>query len=306
MELTFSLAPVVYAELYRLLYEDHAGILEARLAVLDLEAEWLRDVSDGYRSRWQELIEAQSQYQLPDSSLGLYSPEHGQLATWILAYLLPNGPSDEFSLNLRTRVAESTALAMPERAHNQPDESRAVVIAWTIGQVVGRFDQKLPVILAEAPKETNVDLAYKGLVEHLASMTESGPLPEMHGSSTIWRAAGISQGLSPRAKLNLKASLDELTSIARNVLSPSLHARLQAKWGDFVDARDAFTHLIGGGEFRSFEDAIEMARDREQVRETTLAITTFVCNQIATELNEGQGDHGRKYMVATVERELRD
>lgn len=276
--MTCELSPLVYAELYALLLEKTAwtDTVEERLTEGGLDLDWLRDVSEAYRAFWLSVSS--------DRPARLISDEHAHLASWILAALILKEPSDSFSDELRQRVLARYSADMGEEVGIPPEGVGVVVVAWTLAKVVGKFDILLPVIPAVHPADDDIAAAYDGLVEHVGSLPGSTPWPEMLGSSTHWRSAGIAESLSPRSDPNLGAAIGKLVADARRHMPDRKHQAMAKHWNDrnFVSRRNVLTHVKT--EDIAFADAVDKVSDHGEVRPTVAGVTHFVCQRIAAEL----------------------
>ena len=276
--MTCELSPLVYAELYALLLNKTvwADTVEERLAEGGLDLDWLRDVSEAYRVFWLSVSS--------ERPARLISDEHAHLASWILAALILKEPSDSFSDELRQRVLARYSADTGEEIGIPPEGVGVVVVAWTLTKVVGSFDMFLPVIPAVQPADGDIAAAYDGLVEHVGSLPGPTPWPEMLGSSTHWRSAGIAESLSARADPNLGAAIGQLVAEARPHMPDQKHRAMANHWNDrnFVARRNVLTHVKSDGS--AFVDAAVKVSDHQEVRPTVAGVTQFVCQRIAAEL----------------------
>ncbi len=211
MDLSCSLSPLVYGELYHRLLTDaeKRDSIEQRLDMLDRDFEWLAELKRLYQMYWRWQINNQACGD-PANLTGL-TPRHAQLAAWFTAPLRVLGPSAEFTAQLVRSVVEAAAYDFPNIGRS-PQPFRVSLVAWTVGQVCGDLDRAVPVIPAEMPDDNDVALAYRGLLEHIAALpnSETEQWPEMVGSAILWRIAGITEGLRPQPKPYLQASLNAL------------------------------------------------------------------------------------------------
>jgi hypothetical protein len=277
--MTCELSPLVYAELYALLLDKTAwtDTIEDRLAEGGLDTDWLRDVSEAYRVFWLSVSS--------DRPARLISDEHAHLASWILAALILKEPSDSFSDELRQRVLERYSADTGEEVGIPPEGVGVVVVAWTLTKVVGNFDVFLPVIPAVQPADDDIAAAYDGLVEHVGSLPGSTPWPEILGSSTHWRSAGIAESLSPSNPRNLAASIGQLVADARPHMPQNKHTVVANHWNKngFVERRNVLTHVLSERGL-AFASASTQVSDHQAVRPTVMGVTHFVCQRIAAEL----------------------
>ncbi|TFC50855.1 hypothetical protein E3O47_07555 [Cryobacterium sp. TMT2-17-1] len=279
MDLTCSLSPLVYAELYAFLLEKKswADTLEDRLVRGGLDLQWLDEASVLYRRHWLSVSEYEP--------MTCITAEHAHLASWILAALMLKEPSSDFSSELRERIRARYGADQGAEIGVVPEPFAVIVVAWTLGKVVGEYDIELPVVPAVLPTDVDIAKAYLGLVEHVAALPRPTPWPEMLGSATHWRGAGIAESLRPFEPPNLATSIGTLVRQARPHLTQRRFDDISRHWirEDFVARRNALTHVRSTGSV-SFADASQQASDHQAIRPTVAGVTQFVCQQVAAEL----------------------
>lgn len=193
----------MYAELYSLLGEkgNWAESIEERLTVGGLDVAWLEEAAEMYAVFWDTLVSADPIYLLPET--------HAHLASWILAALRLKEPSDDFNAELRERVLRRYCADTGMETGILPEGVAVVVVAWTLGKVVGEFDVELPVVPAVFPSDADIAAAYGGLVEHVGALPTSAPWREMLATSTHLRTAGLAESLSPRVPPSLSSAIGQ-------------------------------------------------------------------------------------------------
>ena len=285
MDLTCSLSPLVYAELYSLLgaRTAWADALEERLEEGGLEHEWLEEAADLYRTYWLSVAEYEPMLVL--------DAEHAHLASWLLAGLLRKGESSEFSADLQRRIRNRYHEDLGSEIGILPDALAVTIVSWTLGKVIGEYDIEYPVVPAVLPADDDVAMAYHGLVEHVAALPKQAPWPEMLGSATHWRGAGLAESLQPVDPPNLSTSIGHLVRLARPHMAEHRHAKLEQHWNrsDFVARRKVLTHVRSDGGV-AFAAASKLASDHQGIQPTLAGVTQFVFQRICEEL----GDPGNR------------
>lgn len=302
MELTCELSPLVFGELYRLLDADtrFADLLTERLGEIDLDRGWLLEAAGAYEGRWQSDVAVLQDIGSTAQPVGL-SKDHALLASWVLAALRTEGRCDELSDKLRARVADRANNDMTHLA-DLPSCLAPRVIAWTLGMVVGRFDINFPVIPAQMPIDMEVELAYRGLVEHVVHLAEvEEPWPEVMCSSTLWRAAGLAEGLQPEAN-GPEAAINQLMAAIRHTTPEYQYERLRKHWIGFIEHRNALTHVAPSAGKTRFSDSVRIACDSDHVNPTVMGVTNFVFQKVSQEL---AGPAGRAVRSGLWEQILR-
>jgi len=291
-ELTCKLSPLVFAELYRLLGLDRTrrDDIEERLEELNYSLEWLGDAADVYSAKWLD----DAQYITSDTADGFaLSAEHSLLATWILAGLRNTGDSYDFSSTVRTAVQERVAADAPQLEGTRASSLSPIIRGWTLGRVVGLLDSSLPLVPACPPNDAHIAAAYTGLVEHVVHLGDvEEPWPELAGTALYVRTGGLAQALRPPpppAKLGLGHSLNLLMADARRHLPGNIEEILRRNWIRWVERRNVLTHIKSEDPSEmSFSESAEQVRTWDQIKDTVLGITQFVCQEISQELQESR------------------
>lgn len=277
MELTCELSPLVFAELYRLLggQTTWSDTLEERLGEGGFDDGWLHEVAAHYNRKWDDIRFTDPEYVLPE--------RHAQLASWLLASLQLKGPSSDLSADLRDAVDRRFRAETPITGA-RPSAFATVVVAWTLGKVVGEYDAELPVVPATWPTDAEVSAAYRGLVEHVVHLGEvATPWTEMLGTSTYWRGAGLAEALRPD-EVNAGASIGKLISEAKPLLPLGLKDQIDRHWQrDFIAKRNVLTHIRPESGVL-FSTLRKTAADHQSIRLTLLGVTHFIFQQVSTEL----------------------
>jgi hypothetical protein len=284
VELTCDLAPLGYVALCEALtsqdswrkatnerLEEYGGI------------EVLRELQAGYQALW-DLQLKQSAGDV--TQLWPVGVNHATLATWILAGLRRlRRPSEELSAHMRSIVDREVLKCFGDIRY--PDMLRPIVLAWTLGQVRGRLDARIPAVPAIAPFDPDVALAYSGLVTHLLNLQEVGqPWPEVAGSANIWRTAGIIDGIKTHPKANLMAAITEAMNQLGDVTTEAFRRELEQQWGDFRDARNALTHISGHKVGYRFHEVIERSVRWDEFQLAVRGVTYFLFSDISFRLIE--------------------
>jgi hypothetical protein len=283
-----ELSPLVYAELYGRLAADGSRqeALAERLEQIELNGEWLGKASAAYRAKWKD--EVSKRQADPAYELIVTSPEHAELASWIMAPLRTSGSSYDLDQELRKAVLDRATRELP----GQPDPAALLaafhpsVTCWILGMVVGSFDLTVPVVPAYLPADEHICDAYEGLVrhaEHLGDVAE--PWTEMLGTSTIWRGTGICEALRPDQGGQAK-SITALFAEAKHYLPEHLWKQWFSHFRGFVDRRDVLSHVAPKDGGITFAQARATALTSSQVRPTLAAIALFICQTAARELAE--------------------
>jgi len=259
--------------------------LETRLALVNVDLDWLDEIIRGYERMWDWRL------RYSDAEEDAFAPagvNHDRIAAWIVAGLRGFGPSDVVSND--AEVATRRALAAVEApAETKKRNTRPAIVAWGLGQVVGSYDRTLPVAFLQPISDPSVQLAYQGLVAHVLGLpVGSRTWPEMLGSAVLWRACGLADGLRPQpGKLNVEASVNQLLAEMRNLLPSTVLRRWAAEWPEFKHVRDGLTHLVAGERGRyCFADVAAKMQSAADVSLALTSATAFIGHQLATELFE--------------------
>lgn len=284
-ELECRLAPVVFAELYRLLAsrEDLSDQVTEQLETIGLSHDWLKEASDAYSKKWSYDVEYMTPETLYDFAL---EAQHSEFATWLLSGLYFSGSPEGLSSELQQAVMERTLEDLPDLELPMPPELSPVVVGWTLGRVVAKSHYRLPIVPAVLPDDENAELAFSGMVEHLLALqTMIPPWPEMMCTSMYWRGYGIAEALRPEFSSGGEA-LSQLQREAYRSMPHRQRDNVQRHLSTFGSRRNALSHVAEMADRPSFADVVPLARQEDDVELTAQAIVQFVFQEVARQLRD--------------------
>jgi hypothetical protein len=297
VELTVQLVPVVFAELYREFQRSCRPQLEDRLAEIGRDLDWMSSVIDQYEAMWAYRLgqpDLDERYRALDA-------DHAALAAWLAAGLRGVGSSNEISQAVQQTIRDRTKVDPPVLVRSR---TRVTLVAWSLGQVIGEYDRSLPVVFCEPLSDRSVQLAYEGLVQHVAALPEVDRWPEMLGSAVLWRACGLADGLRPQpGRSNLAASVNALLAEMRRYVSAAVLAQWGREWPGYQDVRNGFTHVTSENGKLCFEQVQSRMRTRDDVSLALTSATHFVGHSVASELLDSPRARWEA-VAATLEYEL--
>lgn len=303
MELTCELSPLAYQALYQTLARQ-TDLRSAALARIE-QAGGTRDtlpyLSRGYQALWEFEVD---QAAGDPAQLWAMDQNHARLATWVLASLRHRlkRPSEEFSAQVRNLIADETQerfSSMTPMEMFQP-----TVLAWTLGQVRGRLDVSLPAIPAIAVPDPDVALAYTGLIVHLLDLQDvRQPWPEVASSASVWRSAGIIDGLNTQKSRLLRPAIEEAMRQATDVIPPAVASRLWDHWTDFQKIRNGLTHVWKISNEYTFRDLVARVGEWGDILPSIRGITYFVFSEVSYSVFE-DSDFGADRLLDDVLQQL--
>ncbi len=303
MALTCQLSPLVYAQIYAYLQTDSysRAALAERVERVGYDEGILSELESGYRALWQFQIGQAGGNQ---AELWGLDDRHARLATWLLAGLRRQGePSQELSAIIRREVGEQFQASFSNVP--LPDVVQPIVIAWTLGQVYGGLDVALPAVPATDPPDPDVALAYAGLVSHLCGLGSlAQPWPEVTSSATIWRAAGIIDGLKPQPVPNLRQAISEAMTQAKDVIPAHVARELTLYWDEFRLVRNGLTHVVPSDEGYAFRDVADRASTWEGIQLCINGITYMVFNEVSLSVLEAGTGFPAAQLIDEISNEL--
>lgn len=303
MELTCELSPLAYQALYQTLSHqtDLRSAAIARIEQAGGTRDTLQDLSRGYQALWKFEVD---QAAGDPAQLWAMNQKHAWLATWVLASLRHRlkRPSEEFSAQVRRIIADEIKALFGSAT--PPETFQATVLAWTLGQVRGRLDVSLPVIPAIAVSDPDVALAYTGLIIHLLDLQGVGqPWPEVASSATVWRSAGIIDGLNTQKSKLLMPAIKEAMQQATDVIPPAVASLLWDHWTEFHKIRNGLTHVWKISNEYSFRDLVARVGEWGDVELSIRGITYFVFSEVSYSVFE-DADFGADRLLNEVFQEL--
>ncbi|MCQ1947587.1 hypothetical protein [Arthrobacter sp. zg-Y1116] len=257
--------------------------MEDQLASIHLPLEWLVEARDAYDEKWNSELE----YTTPDNlAQQTLTEQHSQFASWLLASLHTSGPCGELSSKLETSVMtralhEVGGIKMP-----LPPVLSPKIIGWTLGSVIGRRGNDLPVVPALVPSDENIQMAFEGLVEHvLAIQGMDEPWPEMMQTAMYWRGYGLAEALRPDAGSGGPA-LKQLRLEAFSTMASAERVEVGNHLDKFNGRRNALSHIADDQSRTRFIDVIDEIRQSSGVDLTMRAMTQFVFSDVARAARE--------------------
>jgi hypothetical protein len=303
MELTCELSPLAYQALYQTLAHqtDFRAAAVGRIEEAGGTRDTLQDLSHGYQALWKFEVD-----QAAGDPVQLWAMDqrHARLATWVLASLRHRlkRPSEDFSAQVRHIVADEMQKLFS--ATTPPETFQPTVLAWTLGQVRGRLDVSLPAIPAIALPDPDVALAYTGLILHLLGLQAvSQPWPEVASSATVWRSAGIIDGLKTQKSNFLWPAIEEAMQQAGDVIPPLIASRLSAHWTEFQKVRNGLTHIWKRSDEYAFRNLVAHIGEWGDIELSIRGITYFVFSEVSHSIFEDT-DFGADRLLNEVFQEL--
>lgn len=295
--------PLVFAELYKLLAGEkkHSDALEEQLALIHLPHEWLAEAGDAYNAKWTFDLECLRSDSVAEFAL---AEQHSQFATWLLGGLHASGPCGELSAKLEGMVLSRAMAEVDGIPTPLPPVLSPKIIGWTLGSVIGREGNDLPVAPALSPSDENVRAAFEGLVEHvLAIQGMSTPWPELMQTAMYWRGYGLAEALRPelgsggpalkRLRLETFSTMAYAESLAIGKHLDSFNAR-----------RNALSHITDDQSRPRFIDVIDDVCQSSDIDLTMRAMTQFVFHDVAREAREHPPAVIRPGAWETMERDI--
>jgi hypothetical protein len=221
---------------------------------------------------------------------------HAELASWLLTAGV-GAPHDVDGI-LATAVADCY-----DRFHiEQPLNARPVIHGWTLGHEVHHNSPRIPAIPALWPLDTNVSMAYEGLVEHVVGLrNQSNPLPELASTAVAWRVGGLVENLWG-VRDTLRNQFNGLLGRCGSVLDAAQRARLYELWGWFDDSRHVLTHFRRSDAGRTFETEAPRYREAGYGDAAVEAATVFVFRQAALDATDISDDDAFRRLGGWVAR----
>lgn len=301
-DLSCKFPTLVFSELYRLLDENrrYKDVLEDQLATVDLTTDWLAEISIAYGRKWEE----QRQYATAESLDEYVLPEqHAQFATWLLAHLHSESSCGDLSTELSKVVmaralAEIDGIAFPLSPQLSP-----VIIGWTLGSVVSSAED-LPAVPAVWPSDENVEVAFRGLIEHVCAVqTMPQPLPEMVQTAMYWRGYGLAEALRPEVNSGGPA-LRRLQLEALTSMEDAHRAQASRHIDGFGERRNALSHIADAPGRKGFIQVIDEVQESHDLHLTTRVMTQFVFYDVARQVRQSPPPVVRRGAEEVLERDL--
>ena len=244
--------------------------VEEQMTPLGLEVDWLRSQSERYRAYWRQ-------------TLGKW--DHGETATvdenavLLLSWLLAPVKNPDECARLNATVFKRSFQDFSEATSGTlPNLERISVTAGVIGCPIPVIDRDFPVRFPGGLLDSNVELAYKGLVEHV-DRAPVGQWPEVYRTAVLWRLGGIVQGLAGGGE-NLLKCMQQLNHLLKGALPPAYRLMTADEWmTKFRSHRNVFTHVRSEADL-TFKGALASHEQHDQLLDYIRVATFYVAVSI--------------------------
>lgn len=264
--------------------------VEDQLESLGLDGAWLEALAGRYRRYW-EFMSVEGGIPSTDP----VSEQTVLLLSWLMRSLTRQ--EDATSLNQQAFV---TTVEMCQ-THLHTDlvaaSDRISLTAGVVGRPVPVIDREFPAWLPGGMLDSNVELAYEGLVEHIAGAAAEN-WPEVHRTALLWRFGGIAQGLVGGDD-ELRDCLRQLNVMVSGALPGHLRKTTTEDWiKSFRSSRNIFTHVRSEGG-KTFTAALSEYGGVEDLLDYLRLATFYVAININAELAQVDADRARRWADAT-------
>lgn len=301
-DLSCKFPTLVFSELYRLLDERprYKSVLEDQLATINLTTDWLAEMAEAYGRKWDEERNSAEVGNLADYAL---PEQHSQFATWLLAHLHSSKSCGDLSTELSKVVMSRALTEIDGIALPLPPLLSPVVIGWTLGSVVSSTDD-LPAAPAVWPSNENVEVAFRGLIEHVCAVQMMPqPLPEMVQTAMYWRGYGLAEALRPEAGSGSPA-LRRLQLEALSSMSDAHRVHVSRHLDSFGERRNALSHIADDQSRKGFIQVVDEVQESRDLHLTTRAMTQFVFYDVAQQVRQSPPSVVRRGAEEALERDL--
>lgn len=150
--------------------------------------------------------------------------------------------------------------------------------------------RRLPADPVVCPTSPEVEIAYRGLVDHLRTYSHDGA-PELQRTAVVWRVGALVDGLEPTEDVDPRRLAMRLGQIRYRLKSDGRLSQLEqqicTRWEDdpFAARRNTLSHLRGRDV--TFEQVCDFYRDGEEMLVTeSQAVSLAVLREAAEAMRE--------------------
>lgn len=261
--------------------------LEDRLFQLGVDADWLEALADRYYAYWHQTF---NHYE--DGATATVDEHALLLMSWLTAEL--RGPEQNVRLNSDAFARATAIYSEATGVGILPPIERLTLTVGVVGRPVPIIDRDFPVWFPKGILEPSVELAYQGLVEHVASAPESD-WPEVYRTSVLWRLGGIAQGL-----IGGEEQLLECMKSLNKVLASSLPLAYRPLTGDdwlteYRKNRNVFTHVRPEANL-TFNQALGAHDDTRQLIDYIRLATYYVAIELNQRISSFQPEQVQRWV----------
>ncbi len=211
-----------------------SDVVEDQLNALGTDLDWLASLGVRYRKYWAQTFEYEA--------AGQTATVH-ENTVMLLSWLMSSVKDSELNETINSKTFSSTTQAYIELSGKTelPKAERITVTVGIIGRPESVIDRNYPVWFSGGFIDSNVELAYLGLLEHVAHAPDQ-EWPEVYRTAVLWRLGGIAQGLGGDG--DLWDCLKELNKQLSGALPLAYRRMTGDEWiSAYRKNRNVFTHV---------------------------------------------------------------
>lgn len=260
--------------------------IDEQLELLLVDADWLRSVADRYLSYWQLTLGG-----FADGETATVDEHAVLLLSWLLA---PVKDADSCAQINAKAFAMSSTKHYSLTGVELPALERISVTVGVVGRPVPVIDRDFPVWFPGGVLDGDVELAYAGLLEHVAE-APSGVWPEVYRTAVLWRLGGIAQGLTGGDD-DLWECMKQLNRLLVGSL-PTAYRRMTAdEWlKTYRDHRNVLTHVRPVADL-SFADALSSHREPSHLLDYVRLSTFYAAVSINERISGIDPENARRWL----------
>lgn len=225
--------------------DEYVGLMEERIArvqgelsQITLMAEWHLNQFSNLATYGEDAVMYQS-----------VSDETVHLLNWLIAPLGAINDSVAFEAQVNRLVKTSWLDEVGDLSASVIRDQEVTLLAWSLGKPLWRNGRSHPARLQMGVLTSEINLAYSGLMEHLASQEQAfldadPKATEIARTSIAWRFAALFEALADSG-LGPKRSIEQIVSRGSKSL-PEPFRKSSPRWNEeLVKVRHAFSHIVG-------------------------------------------------------------
>jgi hypothetical protein len=228
-----------------LIHDEYAPLIEERLSLVQGEIDQLNSLAEWHLNEFSNLSSYGEEF-LNGQCVG---DEALYFLNWLIAPLRGYSDSVAFEAQVNVAIKKTWIDEVGSLSESVVRNQEITLNAWSVGKPLWKNGRSYPATLQIDVLGSEINLAYSGLLEHLAGqethfLAASPDVTEIARTSIVWRFAAMFEALA-NTDLGPRRSIEHIVQRASKSI-PEHFRKSSPRWNEeVVNVRNAFSHIVG-------------------------------------------------------------